>query len=344
MTFPFRKIKTQTRLLNPFRDFTPDKIPLEVRFDPLTGQTGRVFNLHYKCEPTDWTDIVKQSQKSFCPFCEAALEKSTPLFPQDLIPEGRIRLGEATLIPNLVPFDKYAGVCIMTHRHFVPLQDWSPENMLDAFAASQRFLKEIAARDPAVNYFCINWNFMPPAGSSIVHPHLQPNCGEVPTNEHRLQIEGSQAYREKTGRSYWDDFMAAERDERRRYIGEIGSTFWTMSFVPQSFLPDVMCLFRNHGSLLHVGENELDSFLRGLCGVLKHFHNNNVSSFNLSIFSVRDDADFRVNARISPRLLPRPIGNSDIAYLQMLHKEAFCVSLPESECVKISDIFSNLRP
>ena len=163
MTFPFRKIKTQTRLLNPFRDFTPDKIPLEVRFDPLTGQTGRVFNLHYKCEPTDWTDIVKQSQKSFCPFCEAALEKSTPLFPQDLIPEGRIRLGEATLIPNLVPFDKYAGVCIMTHRHFVPLQDWSPENMLDAFAASQRFLKEIAARDPAVNYFCINWNFMPPS-------------------------------------------------------------------------------------------------------------------------------------------------------------------------------------
>jgi hypothetical protein len=37
-----------------------------------------------------------------------------------------------------------------------------------------------------------------------------------------------------------------------------------------------------------------------------------------------------VNARICPRLLPRPIGNSDIAYPQMMHKESFTVRPPEA--------------
>ncbi len=342
MTLSFRKIETRNRLLNPFRDFSPDEIPSEIRFDPLTGQTGRVFSIPYQSEPMDWTDIVKRSRESFCPFCEDALEKSTPLFPADLIPEGRIRMGGATLIPNLVPFDKYAGVCIMTRSHYVPLEDWNPENMRDAFRASKYFLTEISKRDGDAAYAYINWNFMPPAGSSIVHPHLQPNCGEFPTNEHRLQMEGCRRYREKTGKSFWDDFMEAEKADGARYIGEIDATFWAMSFVPQGFLPDVWCLFRNRRSIIHADENEFEAFLTGLTGVLKFFHNEKISSFNLSIFSVKDDTDFRVNAKICPRLLPRPIGNSDIAYLQMLHKEAFCVRPPESACHKVKEIFQDL--
>lgn len=344
MAVTFRKIETTTRLINPFRDFSPDEIPSEIRFDPLTGQTCRVFSLPYKSEPTDWTNTVERSKESFCPFCEDALETSTPLFPEDIIPEGRIRMGGATLIPNLVPFDKYAGVCIMTRSHYVPLEAWTPGNMKDAFRASKRFLTEISERDAAAKYFSINWNFMPPAGSSIVHPHLQPNCGEVPTNEHRLQIEGCRLYREKTGNSFWDDFMQAEKAGGERYLGEIGSTFWAMSFAPQGFLPDVWCLFQNRSSVIRAEDSEFDAFLVGLTGVLKYFHDENISSFNLSIFSAKEDTDFRVNARICPRLLPRPIGNSDIAYLQMLHKEAFCVRPPESECRKAREVFQNLRP
>jgi galactose-1-phosphate uridylyltransferase len=76
-------------LFNPLKDFSLDEIPFEIRYDPLTGETGRVFDTPYR--PPDRTDIAEMIQRSkemFCPFCPDALEKSTPLFPKEFIPEG----------------------------------------------------------------------------------------------------------------------------------------------------------------------------------------------------------------------------------------------------------------
>ena len=49
----------------------------------------------------------------------------------------------------------------------------------------------------------------------------------------------------------------------------------------------------------------------------------------------------RVNARICPRLLPRPIGNSDVAYPQMMYKEPFTVQPPEALCARMKEFFSH---
>jgi hypothetical protein len=70
--------------------------------------------------------------------------------------------------------------------------------------------------------------------------------------------------------------------------------------------------------------------LDGLSRILKYFLEENIYSFNVSIFSAKEERGHRVNARICPRLLPRPIGNSDIAYPQMMHKESFTVRPPEA--------------
>lgn len=339
MSISFKKVEAKTRILSPFKGFSMDEIPLEIRFDPLTGQSGRVFDLPFKPERPDPSDIVRRSKEIFCPFCPESLEKSTPLFPKDVISEGRIVVGEATLIPNLLPFDKYAGVSIFSHQHYVSMNELVPETMQDAFAAALIFVKRIAELDSQVNYFSINWNYMPPAGSSIVHPHLQPNCGEVPTNEQRLQMEGCTRYYEDTGNSFWQDFMDAEKEDGNRYIGEIGNTFWTMSYLPMGFLPDVYCIFSGHDSLLDLGAKDLGPFLEGLSLVLKYFDLNDILSFNVVIFSVRKDQHFRVNARICPRLFPRPIGNSDMAYLQAIHREPFTVRPPEAVCQQVKDVF-----
>lgn len=344
MSISFKKVKAENRLINPFKDFSLDEIPLEIRFDPLTGQTGRVFDVPFKVEPTDLSDVIQRSKEMFCPFCPEALEKSTPLFPEEVIPEGRIRVGEASLIPNLVPFDKYAGVAILSHQHFIAIEDLTLETMRDAFFAAQMFIKRVFELDPNVNFCSINWNYMPPAGSSLVHPHIQVNCGEVPTNEHRAQIEGSRKYYEENGTSFWQDFIKAEKGHKERYIGETGSSFWVMSYVPQGFLPDIWCLFPEHCSVADFGEVELVSFLGGLSKILKYLSRKNIFSFNLSMFSMREDEHFRVNAKICPRLYPRPIGNSDQAYLQMLHKEPFCLRPPESVCQKVREVFEQSPP
>src|SRR5512136_1942423 len=229
MTISFKKITGSTRLLNPFKGNTLDEIPFEIRFDPLTGQTGRVFDLPFKAEKPDVSDIVDRSKKIFCPFCPAALEKSTPEFPKDLIPEGRIKVGDATLIPNLAPFEKHAGVAIFSPEHFLPMEDLTPTTMSDAFSACLLYLRRVAEFDPLVQFFSVNWNYMPCAGSSIVHAHLQPNAGEVATNALREQIEGSRRYENVNQRNYWQDFLQAEQQQDQRSLGSLGSSFWAMS-------------------------------------------------------------------------------------------------------------------
>ncbi len=343
MTISFKKITGKSRLLNPFKGNTLDEIPFEIRFDPLTGQTGRVFDLPFKAEKPDVADIVGRSKNIFCPFCPAALEKSTPEFPKDLIPEGRIKVGGASLIPNLAPFEKHAGVAIFSEEHFLAMENLTPETMHDAFSASLLYLKRIAESDPLVRFFSINWNYMPPAGSSIVHPHLQPNAGEVATNMLREQLQGCGRYRQENRRDYWEDFIQAEKQKGERYLGAIGSTFWAMSFVPLSFLPDVQCIFPEHQTLLYLSKDDLEFFLDGLSRTLKYFLQENIYSFNMSIFSTKERENHRVNARICPRLLPRAIGNSDIACPQMVHKESFTVRPPEAACQKAKEAFAALH-
>ena len=47
--------------------------------------------------------------------------RTTPKFPERVLPEGRAERGEAVLIPNLFPYDVYSSVIIMTDDHVVPL-------------------------------------------------------------------------------------------------------------------------------------------------------------------------------------------------------------------------------
>ncbi|MFC1531837.1 hypothetical protein ACFL7M_00505 [Thermodesulfobacteriota bacterium] len=340
MSIHFKKIKDTMGFMNPFKDFSPDEIPFEIRYDPLTGQTTRVFDLDYQpIERPDFKKLINKSKDISCPFCPESVEKSTPLYPEEIVPEGRIHVGEACLFPNLLPLDRYAGVCVLSHEHFIAIENFAPKIIKNAFIASLILIKGVAERDPKVNFFNINWNYMPPAGSSIVHPHLQVNCGEIPTYQHRIQIESSLRYYLENGRTFWGEYIEAERDVRERFIGDIGSTFWTMSFAPHGALPDLWCIFPDHSSLLNLMDDELDPFLKGITNGIRYFDMEGLYSFNLAIFSGRESDHFRVNARLSPRLLLREIGNSDQTYYQVLHREPCSIRPPESVREKVLEAF-----
>jgi galactose-1-phosphate uridylyltransferase len=314
------------------------EFPFEIRTDPLTHATGRVFNFPYQ-PPTspNAEETFKKSEGIFCPFCKENIESSTPRFPEELIPDGKIQRGGATLVPNILPLDRYVGVAPFSPQHFVRMEELTPEMMRDAFLVVQEFIRKVAEVDPSAECFSINWNYMPPAGSSLVHPHLQVLCGERPTNQMRLQLECANRYYRENGTEFWDDFIREEKATAARHIGDIGSTCWTVSFAPMSHISDVWCIFPEHQSLLGVGEEVLDSFLEGLSAILTYYRTLNLYSFNLSILSFKTEDHFRVNARILPRLVLRDIGNSDYTFLQAVHRENTCVFAPESVCRQIRD-------
>ncbi len=62
MNIFFKRIKSKTRFLNPIKGFSLDEIPFEIRYDPLTGETGRVFDLPYM--PPDKPDLKETIQRS----------------------------------------------------------------------------------------------------------------------------------------------------------------------------------------------------------------------------------------------------------------------------------------
>lgn len=338
----FKKIKDHMRVKNPFKGFSMDEIPFEIRQDPLTGQSARIFDLPYRpVARPDFEELIRKSKEMNCPFCPESLEKVTPLFPEEIIPGGRLHEGAASLFPNLLPLDRYAGVSIFGRDHFIAPGDFIPDTMRDGFRAARTFIGIIARLDPDVHFFNINWNYMPPAGSSMVHPHLQINCGDIPTYQLRLQMECSHAYFLKNGRTFWDEYVDAEKESGERILTEIGSTFWTMSFAPQGALPDVWCIFRECRSLVGWKDEEQDAFLRGITAALAYFDQEGLYSFNVSLFSGRENDHYRVNARITPRMLLREIGNSDQTYHQVLHREPCSMRPPESVREKVLKVFEH---
>ena len=103
-----------------------------------------------------------------------------------------------------------------------------------------------------------------------------------------------------------------------------------MSFAPQGALPDISFIFTDSSSMLQLEEKDLDPFLRGLAGAIGYIYKQGLYSFNMSVFSGRENDHFRVNGRVTPRLLLRGIGNSDQTYNQVLHREPCSMKPPES--------------
>ena len=113
-----------------------------------------------------------------------------------------------------------------------------------------------------------------------------------------------------------------------------------LNFVPQTIVPDLWCIFTEHGSLIDLRDQDLLDFLKGLSRAIAYIDGEGFFSFNVSLFFVREESHFRANARVCPRTLLREIGNSDHTYYQALHKEPLTHCPPESICEKVREIFS----
>jgi UDPglucose--hexose-1-phosphate uridylyltransferase len=322
--------------------FTEADIPLEFRFDPLTGRSCRLVQFSPKriIRP-DLAALEKRSRELTCPFCPPLVEQITPRFPPDLVPEGTIRRGKALAFPNAGPYDVYGVVVVISDRHFIPLTEFDLETVHNALLAAHSYLKSVLKADPEAKHHFMAWNYMPPSGGSLVHPHLQSNAGYKPTTYQRQILEASEKYYKEKGTNYWSDLLEQERRTGERYIGRIGGTEWLTSFVPKGRLSDAMVIFPGKASIAELTENELRDFSAGLLKVFSYLDGLNLVSFNMSTYSGFDKDQFWAHARITPRglLLYSPIETSDQFYYQILQDENICILSPEFACERLKKWF-----
>lgn len=344
MKIRFEKYSRMTKFLDPAQNFEPNERATEIRVDPLTGHTTRLlhFPIRLMPKPPDLGEMVERSLQFGCPFCPQMVENVTPKFMPDLTEKDRIRRGSAILFPNMFPYDTFSAVAVFSDEHFKPLDDFAPELLRDGFAASAEYLASARAAGPEASRYCaINWNYMPLAGGTIIHPHLQIIAGETGTNYHRLILEASEEYAAKNSDPYWADLVEAETRLGERLIGKAGGTTWLTSFAPKGFI-DIMAVFEQAPAIGDITESDWMDFSRGLSAAMKFLDSRGFYSFNMAIYSGLGDNHFRTHAKLIPRALLPPMDTSDINYFNMLHNEVLTIFKPEDICEQAKSFFDEL--
>lgn len=334
----FKKITKISKLLDPFQNFIYSEKTSEVRFDPLTGLTTRILDFPVKqLQKEDLTDIAEKT-KGFCPFCPEMIDTITPKFDPALLPNERYTRGEAVCFPNAFPYDENGAVTVISHAHYIPIENFSAGLIADALVCSIEYLADVAKKQPDAVYQSINWNFLPLAGSSIIHPHLQVMASSTPTNYYTGVLSSLERYRKHCHSDFWTDLVEEEKSIGERFIKTADGTSWLIAFAPMGIF-DVLGIPRNVRKPEDVTIPCAEAIASSLTDILRFIGTLNMHSFNMAFYFVTDNGIFSPHIRLCPRISLPPLATSEINYMKMLHSESLSTMKPEDVCAMIREFW-----
>lgn len=333
------EVSRQTcRFLDPTRRFEPVEKITEIRRDPLTGRTSHILDMGFEPQRPDVERMVAQARSGFNPFALDKREEVTPRFLDEVegIPGGRLSVGEALVVPNLFPYDRYSAVTVLSDADFIPLDGFSEDLLADTFQADLDYLGRVRETEGEyLRHYSANWNYMPLAGGSLVHPHHQLIASPIPTNYLRDVEDGLERY----GGDYFGDLIRAEEDGER-WVGREGGISWITGFAPLGHI-DVVGVFEGRASLSDLTDEDVYALARALLKVFDHLHAKNFASFNFSLYGLEGADGFTVHCRLSPRfLLSNALGASDMNYFEIGHAESQAFFYPEAAASGLRQRFS----
>lgn len=331
----FDRFEDSLDLLNPLQGFAPERQRVEVYRDPLLGHTS-VYNPAIEAgrkvfvNDVDRALIARLAEESArnCVFCPERVD-GVARFPDDLVPGGVVRLGEAVAFPNLIAMGGYHSVAIVSRAHFLELDQLSPERVGDAWLALRQVITAVRQRDPAAAWVTVHGNYLFPAGASLMHPHFQMLIGSSPYTQHARLAAACREYLDREGSRYHDDLLQQERAAGARYMAATGRWHWLAAFSPLGS-NEILAVHEREGDLLRMEEDELRDLARGLSAVLRLYQDLGYLSFNYTLYARREPETpdgFQCLLRVITRQNPASAYRSDDFYLQkglqtelMLHR------------------------
>lgn len=343
----FGKTIEEARILSPLKGFNETIHRIEHRRDPLTGHRSIIgLSLAEKYKTmSDNTDhnlveSIAKSSSSQCVFCPSNVLTATPRFSEIDLPQGNIRVGESFLFPNLYPVARHHAIIVISKEHFLRPEDFSPELLANAFRAAQLFISRLP--DIENSYASIICNYMPPAGASAIHPHLQVLVSRTPSNYAEELETALKRYNECRGACYWDDLIKAEKNEDERYVGNIGEVDWIAVFSPRG--ADEFLGVCAPGSYCDFDASLITALGEGVSRILRYYGSRNRSSFNfymdLAQLKTRHPWS-RVTVRTVTRQNVYPNYRSQVHCFQHLLETEVLVESPESIAKGLRNAFDN---
>ncbi len=345
MPVVFRTEPVQSTILDPRRDFAPVVHDMEFRYDPLTGRTSRLAHFGaIRPVPLDLT-VYSDERIGFCPFCPPNLAKAASRFPGELVPGGVLQRGEASLIANIAPYDAYSGLVIVSDRHVLPLEELTPERLSDSLSLAFAFLGRVREVNPRIPYSFLGWNYMPPSGGGLVHPHIQVFGSTNPGNNFLDCLQGAARYQRENGRPFWPDLIEAELSAGERYVGKTAGVHWLAAFAPLGILGDVLAVAPGIHTPEDITPEAVRAIVDGISCLFSYYRHSGVYSFNATFHFAPDTVE---DFPLTIRFLPRTFLNTrdfppDANFFQMALQQPICVLKPEDIAREIRPHFQQVR-
>lgn len=338
MPIEFWTCRSTAAFINPLKGWQLDEQSLEFRKDPLLGHVSLFSpaiqgkrDILFPAPDPAFVQSVADATRPSCFLCDGKWEKMTPKYPEDLIPGGRLRKGEVVLFPNLFPTSPYHAVIMLGNDHYRPLNDFPQDLLRDAFDVSIDFIRTIFEKDRQMAYATVNANYLPPAGSSVFHPHVQILIAPAPSTHHEKVLRASRRYYEENGRSYWMDLVETEQRKKDRYVVNLGSSHWIMAFSPMG-TNEVLGIFPEKGNILTWTPDDTEALARGVSLTLKFYYQQGFSTYNFSLFGAPlgdNSLCYGAFVRLVCRQNFVPNYRTDDYYLQKLMENEIMATTPE---------------
>jgi UDPglucose--hexose-1-phosphate uridylyltransferase len=288
MDFAFEK--RLARLHSPLKNFELDEQVVEHRRDPLTGRRSIVLKDRREYVKryiqTDERALAETAERTRqgCPFCPEKAETSTPRFPADLVPEGMIKIGEARTFPSLFAHSEFNAVTVIANTHYLRPREFTGRMLSDALEASTLYLRLVHEKNPDVRHGAVLVNCLAPAGSTVVHPHMQAVASDQPFNMLAEVDQRAREYWKANGSNYWKDLILEEKRRGERYLGSLDMSDWLTAYSPIG-LDETWGIACDVTDLTRVSRSTLESLADGLPRVLGYYDNIGIRSFNAIVFS-----------------------------------------------------------
>jgi len=141
----YEAVNIHIGLMIEFRKVMTNQI--EFRFDPLTEEQTRTNPERAKRLKQAEGDIrleeIISKSRETCVFCPEQIEEKTPKFPEADCKEGRIRIGETTVFPNLNPFGENHAVGTLSEGHFLDLDEFKADLLRDNLLATKNYILSV---------------------------------------------------------------------------------------------------------------------------------------------------------------------------------------------------------
>ena len=302
--------------------------------DPLLHHTSRVVS-GAKLSPSGRPDLsALTAPPAFCPFCAGTLESATGTFAPEIAPDGRIRRGSAVIVPNVMAYSEFSSVGLYdTDAHFLDLDELTPPRVGDLLGAFVEYTSALHRLRPL--WSSVNANYLPPSGSSLIHPHAQSAHDDIGTTVQRLLVERSNAW--PGAATYWDQLVATEQ-AGPRWVGSRGRVAFLTPFAPTGF-HEVWAVVPGCSAIEDLTDQDCADLGEGLSRVFGAYHALNLTSFNWALFggSPTPSGRFAVVLKVVSRSNAEPMYRSDVTFFERLHGEAMIDLAPE-------DLAADLRP